>query len=288
MSKELMGIDIGGTNIKVGRIKNDAIEKENYVGVNTSDTAEKTLDDLFHCIDTVFTENIQAIGIGVPAVVNDVTGIVYDVQNIPSWKEIPLKELLQERYNLPVFINNDANCFAFGEKIFGKGRSYKNFIGLSLGTGIGMGVVINNNLYSGVLCGAGEVGMIPYKDSILEHYASSFFFTKKYNQSAKTLSESAAKGDALALKAFDEFGAHLGEAIKIILYMYAPEAIILGGSISKAFPFFEESMKAVLKTFAYQKQIENFKIETSNQSGLAILGAAALCLQDVTNLSILK
>lgn len=281
MDRKLLGVDIGGTNFKIGRIKNSTIEKEISIDVDISLTEEETIDTLLKSIDHLINTDVQGIGVGVPGVVDPITGVIYDIQNIPVWKEIQLKEILQQRYNVPIFINNDANCFALGEKIFGKGRHYQNFVGLSIGTGLGMGIIINNQLYNGVLCGAGEIGMINYKDSIIEKYASSFFFSRNYDLSAKELSEMAKKGNVLGLTAFVEFGLHLGEAIKNILYMYAPEAIILGGSISKAYPYFRKSIETSLKSFAYQKQIENLKIETSNQPGLAILGAAALCLQEL-------
>lgn len=279
MNSKVLGVDIGGTNYNIGRVKKGTIEKKIDIVVDRNATEEKTLEDLFKSIDKIITTDVQSIGVGVPAVVNPYTGVVYDVQNIPSWKEVPLKKILQQRYNLPVFINNDANCFALGEKIYGKGQDYENFIGLSIGTGIGMGIIINNKLYNGVLCGSGEIGMLHYKDSIIEQYASSFYFQNNYSLSAKKLSEMAKKGDAVAIKAYFEFGLHLGEAIKNILYMYAPEAIILGGSISKAYFLFKRSMESSLSSFAYQKQIENLKIENSNLSGSSILGAAALCFQ---------
>lgn len=278
MNNIVLGIDIGGTYLKIGRVENGIIAEQTFNSVDSKATEEETLFSLFEAIDSIINSDVTAIGIGVPAVVDPVTGIVYDVQNIPSWKEIALKELVEQRYKLPVYLNNDANCFALGEKIFGKGKSYENFIGLSIGTGIGMGIIINNDLYNGVLCGAGEVGMLPYKDGIMEEYSSSFFFSNNYDQSAEELSCSAANGNKDALKAYAEFGFNLGECIKSILYMYAPEAIILGGSISKSYPLFKESMELSLKSFAYQKQIENLKIETSNYEGIAILGAASLCI----------
>jgi len=279
MGNEFLGVDLGGTNFKVGRVKNAIIEEttQNAVGRNISE--KELMTTLYKSIDSVITNDVKGIGVGVPGVVDPIKGIIYDIQNLPVWKKIHLKELLQKRYELPVFINNDANCFALGEKLFGKGIHYKNFIGLSIGTGIGMGVIINNKLYNGVLCGAGEIGMITYKESIIEHYASSLFFENTYNRNAKEISELAQKGDTFALNAFSEFGIHLGEAIKNILYLYAPEAIVLGGSISKSFSLFEASVIASLKTFAYQKQIEHLKIEISDTEGLAILGAVALCLE---------
>jgi glucokinase len=283
MDSIVLGIDIGGTYLKIGRVENGIIVKQTFNSVDSKATQEETLFSLFEVIDKTISSDVTAIGIGVPAVVDPIAGIVYDVQNIPSWKEVALKEILEQRYNLPVYLNNDANCFALGEKIFGKGKDYKNFIGLSIGTGIGMGIILNHNLYNGVLCGAGEVGMLPYMDGIMEEYSSSFFFSKNYHQTAEEMSLSAAEGDEKSLEAYAEFGLHLGECIKSILYMYAPEAIILGGSISKSFPLFKESLELSLKSFAYKKQIENLKIETSNKEGIAILGAASLCFQDVEN-----
>lgn len=276
----IIGIDIGGTTLKVGRIENDKIVKQTYNEVNLKASKEEMLSSLFEVIDRVINLDVSSIGVGVPAIVDPIAGVVYDVQNIPVWKEVALKEILEQRYQLKVSINNDANCFALGEKIFGKGKDYKNFIGLSIGTGIGMGIILDNRLYNGVFCGAGEVGMLPYKDGIIEDYSSSFFFTNNYNISAKEMSHRALKGDITALKSFDEFGRHFGETIKSILYMFAPEAIILGGSISKSFPFFKKSMELSLRTFAYQSQIKDLRIELSDQNGIALLGAASLCLQD--------
>ena len=278
MNNIVLGIDIGGTYLKIGLVENGVIKNQTFSSVDSKASEEATLSSFFETIDGIINSDVTAIGIGVPAVVDPITGIVYDVQNIPSWKEVALRELVEDRYKLPVYLNNDANCFALGEKIFGKGRDHQSFIGLSIGTGIGMGIIINNELYNGVLCGAGEVGMLPYKDGIMEEYSSSFFFFKNYNQSAEELSWSAAKGNKDAQQVFAEFGLHLGECIKSILYMYAPEAIILGGSISKSYPLFKESLEFSLKSFAYQKQIEDLKIETSNQEGIAILGAASLCM----------
>lgn len=283
MDSIVLGIDIGGTYLKIGRVENGNIVKQTSKSVDSKATEEETFFSLFEAIDSIINSDVSAIGIGVPAVVDPITGVVYDVQNIPSWKEVDLKNIMEKRYNLPVYLNNDANCFALGEKIFGKGKDYENFIGLSIGTGIGMGIIINNSLYNGVLCGAGEVGMLPYKDGIMEDYSSSFFFLKNYHQTAEELSLSAAEGNQKALQAYTEFGFHLGECIKSILYMYAPEAIILGGSISKSFTLFKESLELSLKSFAYQKQIEDLKIMTSNKEGIAILGAASLCFQDIEN-----
>lgn len=278
---EVIGVDIGGTNIKVGTVRDGIILKESYADVNTKETESETFTKLFKCIDELFSKNIKAIGVGVPGVVDTTNGIVYDLQNIPSWKEVHLATILKKRYSIPIYINNDANCFVMGEKLFGKAKRYKNCIGLSIGTGLGMGIIINEKIYNGVLSGAGEIGMISYKNGILEDYTSSFFFSKNYDLNAKELHEMAKQDSPVALKAFLEFGGHLGEAMNNILYLFAPEAIILGGSISKAFQFFKKSMYEKMNSFAYPNQIKNLKIETSELAGSPILGAASLCFQEL-------
>jgi glucokinase len=280
---EVIGVDIGGTTIHIGLVQNNLIKSETKIFVDRDAEAAVTLQSLIQLIRQNLTGNTVAIGIGVPAIVDPDNGIVYDVQNIPTWKEIPLKKILEKEFKIPVFINNDANCFALGEFTYGKSKNYKNVIGLSLGTGIGMGIIINKELYNGVLCGAGEIGMLGYKDSIIENYSGSFFFLKNYNATAKKLALDAKKGEPTALEAFNEYGKHLGETIKSIVYLFAPEIIILGGSISKAYPYFKNSMLESLKTFAYQEQIKNLLIEVSITKGSAILGASSLCFQKTNN-----
>ncbi len=274
-----LGVDLGGTNFKVGCVTDGKIISEVYSSVHRTIGEAELIQTLFETIDQVITANVKAIGVGVPGILDPDSGVIYDIQNLPMWKEVPLKQLLEERYKLPVFLNNDANCFAKGEKVYGQGMPFANFIGLSIGTGLGMGIIINHQLHNGVLCGAGEIGMVTYKESIIEHYTSSLFFEREYQQSAKSLSELAIQGESKALLAFTEFGTHLGHAINNISYMYAPEAIVLGGSITKAYPLFKTAMENTIATFAYPKQIENLKIEISTLSGIAILGAAALCIK---------
>lgn len=277
MNEALIGVDLGGTSFNVGRAVNGMVVDETTTAVNNSASAATTLESLIQSIQRIYTPEVTGIGVGVPGIVDPKAGIIYDIQNIPAWKEVPLQKLLKDRFGVPVYLNNDANCFTLGEKMFGKGKAYHNFIGLSIGTGLGMGVVINDRLYNGVMCGAGEIGMLPYKDGIVEDYAGSFFFSRAYNSTAKTMNELASRNDANALKAFAEFGTHLGEAIKIILFMYAPEAIILGGSISKAYRHFEPGLRNSITSFPYPKQIESLKITCSTHPNLPILGAAALC-----------
>jgi len=275
---EYIGVDLGGTNFKAGRVSDGKIVLEASNPVHQNFTESELFTILFATIDALITKNTTAIGVGVPGIVDPDTGIIYDIINLPAWETIPLRDILEGRYSIPVHLNNDANCFAKGEYIYGAGKAYNNFVGLSIGTGLGMGIIIERKLHNGLFFGAGEIGMVTYKDSIIEYYVSSLFFERNFNATAKELSLLATQGDATALQAYREFGLHLGNAINNINYMIAPEAIVLGGSISKAFPLFKKSMEETLKTFAFPKQTEHLAIEVSGVNGIAILGAAALCI----------
>jgi len=229
-------------------------------------------------IERVFTEDVAGIGVGVPSVVDVDKGIVYDVQNIPSWKEVPVRQVLEERFGRPVYVNNDANCFAAGEKYFGKGKPYRHLAGVTVGTGLGTGLIIDGRLFSGANCGAGEFGMVPYEDSVLERYASGQYFERHHGIRGDEAFARAGRGDPAVLDMFREFGAHLGDALMIIMLAVDPEAIILGGSVSKAMPFFRDAMRDRLRAFPYHKSVERILIELSEEPQIAVLGAAALYL----------
>ncbi|MFQ5637441.1 MAG: ROK family protein [bacterium] len=273
--KNIIGVDLGGTNARAGVVRNQQLEKVSSIEIDSQGSVDEVLNQLCGLIDKIKPKNLDGIGIGVPSVV-DINGIVYDVQNIPSWKKVPIKSIMEERYSTPTFVNNDANCFALGEKYFGKGAGYQSVIGLILGTGFAGGIIIDNKLYAGVNCGAGEFGMIPYLDSIYEHYCCGQFFTRNFKKTAEEVFQRAVRDDEEALKMWVEYGRHLGNGMKTILYAYDPEIIILGGSVRKALRFFEKSMWECLQSFAYSNSIKNLRIEVSELDHIAILGAAAL------------
>ncbi len=272
----VIGVDLGGTKVGIGRVEKGRIIRHISAAVSGQGSAAEVIEEVVGAIARVFDPDVVGIGVGVPSVVDVEKGIVYDVQNIPSWKEIPLKEILENRFGRPVYINNDANCFAVGEKHFGRGRRFRHLVGLIVGTGLGAGIILNNRLYSGPNCGAGEFGMIPYKDSILEHYCSGQYFVREHGIKGEDLFAGAARGEPEALKIFDRFGSYLGDALMIIMLAVDPEAIILGGSVPRAFSLFEKAMRERMQSFPYRKMLERIVIETSEQPEIAILGAAAL------------
>jgi len=271
--KNVVGVDLGGTNVRAGLVSGQKLIKMAESHLGPGKNREQVLAQLYNVIEQVIDKNTLAIGVGVPSVVDTEKGIVYDAVNIPSWKKVPLKKLMEERYGIPVKVNNDANCFVMGEKFFGKGKSAKNLVGLIIGTGLGAGIIINNKLYEGSNCGAGEFGMIPFKDDILETYCSGQYFLKYYKVAGIDLFE---KNDKRAAKIFTGFGKNIAEAIKIILYCYDPEIIILGGSVSKSYPLFKTAMLKGLADFAYSRTIKNLKIYVSGLKYPGVLGAAGL------------
>jgi glucokinase len=274
--RNMIGVDLGGTNIRAGKIANEKIIKLTKAPTPGKGSVEEVMDQICAVIDGCFDASTTSIGVGVPSVVDVDKGIVYDVVNIPSWKVVPLKEILENRYKVPVYVNNDANCFAVGEKYFGKAKSYKNIVGVTLGTGLGCGLIFNNKLYEGSNCGAGEFGNVPYLQHNVEYYCSGQFFTDEKKISAVDNFRLAQKGDPNALQLFDEYGFHLGIVLKSILYSYDPEIIILGGSVSKSFEYFKDAMFHAMQDFAFSSVLANIKIDVSDLENSAIYGAAAL------------
>lgn len=273
----VIGIDLGGTNVRTGRIHAGQIIKQFMAPVSADADADTVLRELIDAIERVFDSDCAEIGIGVPSVVDQAQGIVYDVENIPAWEEVPLREILETRFHVPVSINNDANCFALGEAYFGKGRAYRHFVGVIVGTGIGAGIIINRQLYSGISCGAGEIGILPYANHDYGYYCSGQFFLNEYQVSGKILFERASQGDQEAKKIFKQYGWHLGNALWAIVAAFDPELIILGGAISKAYPFFKHAIWDRLAAFPFRPTIKRLVIEVADTPDIALLGAAALC-----------
>lgn len=282
MTKQtVLGIDMGATNIRVGIVLEGQMVACHTAEVNRLGTDMDVVEQIFALIDKLKMFKFQAIGVGVPSVVDEVQGIVYDVQNLPSWKEVHLKELLESKFSVPAFINNDANCFALGEKYFGKAKGYQHIVGVTIGSGLGAGLILNGHLYSGRNCGAGEVGMLSYRDGVIEYYCSGQFFQRTHHINGKNVFDLALLGDPEALKIFDEFGIYMAKAVENIIYAYDPEMIVFGGSMKNAYPFFQASMHKTLQSFPYKHSLKNLKIEISDTENIAVLGATALAISSI-------
>lgn len=275
---KLIGVDLGGTKITAALIEDDQIVKQ-FTSLTPFDRANTiVIKEIENVISEVFDPEILGIGIGIPGLIDLQKKVVIDLVNIPSLNDVPVMQLLEDHFRKPVHANNDANCFALGEKYFGKGKAYRNFVGMTFGTGLGAGIIINDHLYPGIYCGAGEFGTIPYRNKTVEAYASGQFF-KDQNVSGSEMYIRAMEGNGDALMLFEELGMHIGRAIANVLLALAPEAVILGGSVIDSFPLFESSMKAVLENeFPYQKLYRAIKIERSELKNSAVYGAASLVM----------
>jgi glucokinase len=271
-----IGVDLGGTNVRAGLVQNGKIVSLHKRPISSRAGQKIILEEIFETIQAVMQPGVSGIGICTPSLVKD--GIVYSVANIPSWRKVPLQKLLQERFGVSAFVNNDAKCFALGEFHYGFGRGRRNLVGIIIGTGLGSGVIIDGKLYTGTNGGAGEIGHAPYKGEDYEHYCSGRFFQREYGLDSAEIQRRAESGDARAAEMLATFGDAFGDAIMAVLYAYDPEIIVLGGGVSAAYPFFEKRMREKLRAFKFQNALKRLKIVRTQRPHIAVLAAAALCL----------
>jgi glucokinase len=279
--KSYIGIDIGGTKISGIRLKDNEIQKRAELDTGADRPVKKIMGTLFEVIDELMSEELDAIGIGVPGILDVKKGEIISINNIKEFNGFNIKEPVSKKYGIPTFINNDANCFALSEAYFGAGKKYNNIIGITLGTGVGGGIVIDRKVYSGNLGAAGEFGCVPYSTGLFEDFGGSKFFEKNYGLTAKQLFEKAEAGDSKAKDVFHEYGVHITALITQLMLFMAPEAIIIGGSISNAFKYFEPPIKEMLNSFFIPVIAENVVVLKAELSDSGILGAAALGISEM-------
>jgi glucokinase len=278
-SPSLVVLDIGGTKINIGHFYNGKIVKSALHHFSTTEDSSEVLQFIIHCIEQLKVTEFSGIAIGVPSIVDVENGIVFDTVNIAAWQKVPLKALLEQHFLLPVYINNDVNCFVVGESLSEQGKPYSDMVGLCLGTGFGAGIVLNNKLYTGHNCCAGEVGGIQYLQGTIDNYCSGQFFHDHYQQCGRDLAKQARQGNVKAQLAFNEFGQHLANAISNILFVIDPQLIVIGGSVAQSFDLFIDALWEKLASFPYQRVIDNLKIEKSILPDSALLGSAHLFQQ---------
>ena len=273
-----LGIDIGGTNISLGLVDNGTVIRSISVpSFHKDDTMEQTLEYLSSKIEKLITPETDMIGIGVPSVVDINKGIVYETQNIPSWKEVHLKEYLEERFGVRVAVNNDANCYAMGVYgTFSADSRPGDLVVITLGTGVGLGIVHEGKLFCGANCGAGELCSLPYMDSILEDYCSKKYFTAAGWDSIAA-AQAAIEKDPAAIQLFEEFGKHMGALLTAVMLAYDPSHIVLSGGIAHNYPFFRESMvRHIREGYPYMNSFEKLVIGTCTDDNIPVLGAALI------------
>ena len=290
MNKSIIGVDIGGTTfssalfsekLETQRVS-DKQSASNYLAIDSF------LDALSEQINTLISggKNIDLIGVGVscPGPLDSKNGIILETPNIQILQNINLKKELQDRLDVEVHIENDANLFALGEWLSNSKDIKQVFSGITLGTGLGFGVIINGKIYSGAHGLAAEYAISPIdggnwenKISIkaIRQIASKYFDDK--HSSPKKIAQMAKEGDQDAIKVWNEFGENLGLALSHFINLIDPHKISVGGGISNAFNLFKGRMQETLNDHcpAYKEfDIEIFESKYKELSSQ--LGAAAL------------
>lgn len=267
-----IGVDLGATQIRAAICQGDVLISKRNTILKNKDSLDLTLDQISDFLRPLVDTGTMSIGIGVPAIVDVPSGTVFNSNNISSWGCVPLKSILEKRLNVPVYVNNDANCFAYGAYKYELKREFSNVVGITLGTGLGTGLILNGKPYFGVNCGAGEIGMMAYKGGTIEDYTGSKFFLREYGITAKE----ANKYSNEYQNVWDEYGTHIGELVKTVVLAYDPQIIVFGGSISMAFELFGPAMNQVLNELKFVNSVAKLEIRTIKQANIGILGAAAI------------
>lgn len=272
----LLGIDIGGTTINMGLVQgSEIVVKKTVPSFKKEWNKQQTLDYLCDSISGIITPEVVRIGIGVPTLVDPANGIAYQAANIPSWDEVNIKAAVEKRFGIPVSVNNDSNCFALGAAAM-LGAREKVVVGITLGTGLGVGVIVDGKLLDGTHCGVGEIGALPYNGHDYEEFCSKKFFTARHI-GGKEAYDQAENGSTDALAAFEEFGRHLGEFLAVVMYAYDADRIILGGGVANSYKHFKVSMeKTLAMRYPYVKALESLQIDVLPQGDIPVLGASQL------------
>ncbi len=311
-----VGIDIGGMSVKAGVIdKNGNIIKKGKVVTDVDGGAEKIVSDTAELIKSLVDprdREFLGIGIGCPGAINSATGTVDCAYNL-KWKNVSLAEMLSGKINKPIKVSNDANVAALGESMFGVGRLYSNLIVLTLGTGVGGGIIIDDKLYEGNEGKGGELGhMVISVDGeqctcgrrgCFEAYCSATalmretrkameadknslmwkFSPKLEEVNGKTAFECSKQGDRSAIGVVDNYIKYLGEGMLNFANIFRPQAIILGGGVCAQGDYLIDKLKDYCKSrdwgFAGMPRFDILAAQLGNDAG--IIGAAGLIYADI-------
>lgn len=307
-----IGVDIGGTTIKLGEVSNDGkIVKKIAVDTLAQEGPDTVIHQIKNGINTLLfgTKNeIKGIGIGAPGMVKLNKGIVQNPPNLPGWDSVPLGEILEKEFKMNVFVENDANNAAIGEKIFGAAKNLNSFIMITLGTGVGSGVFIDNKIYrgdtgagaeighvsidyNGRKCNCGSIGCIEayagnnylikdVKQKLNKHRESKIWDlidAKKSNLTPKIIHDACEMEDEFACSIVTELGNHLGYALSTAVNMLDITDILIGGGVAGfgklLFNAAENTAKERTLT-PFKKRIKIKPAKLKNDAG--IKGASAL------------
>lgn len=305
MVRNFIVADVGGTHIRVACFPSHSQIPSVVKRISTKGP-EKPHERLINLIASIGLKNeeIAAITVAAPGPLDPYEGIVYEAPNVPGWNNLPLKKLINAQFNVPVAIGNDANLAALGEWRFGAGRGHHHLVYITVSTGIGGGVIIDNQLLLGVhglagelghvtvipdgpLCGCGQRGHLEavtsgpaiarwVEEELSQGIPSNLSETKPVT--AKDVALAASKGDKLAQAALTRGGSYLGIAIANYLHIFNPSIVIIGGGVSQSGDHFFIPMRSAMSEHALSpKYLENLTLTTAALGDdVGLMGALAL------------
>ena len=311
-----LGIDLGGTKIMSALANEEGKILESLKTPTEADGGEKRvinniINSIIILLGKFSLDKSQVGGIGIcsPGLLNTAEGIIYESSNIP-WKNVKIVKILEDELNIPVFLENDANAAALAESNFGAGFNYKNMIYITVSTGIGGGIVIDNKLYHGANNNAGEIGhMTVVPDGPLcgcgnhgcfEAVASGTALKRMAidgldkNQGSlinklsearseeidgKLIALAARKGDEFALRLFKRLAYYLGIGLANLINIFNPELIVLGGGVMKSYDFFWDEMKNNIERRALSVSLKELEIVRSKfEDDSGVMGALTVAI----------
>lgn len=300
------GIDIGGTTIKYGIVAADgSIAQQTSVPTNPQAGKDAMIEQLQSIVKKL-SEQGESIGVGFPSVVNPKDGCVYHPPNLPGWGIVPLIELLQSVSSVPLTVDNDANVAGLAESELGAGKDASHFLYITLGTGVGGAIIVENRIFTGERGGAGEVGHIVMDFNATTEAGKQLFqtgtleeiigraglitmghlFAAKYPDSTlnnvkdldvKDISEAAVRHDVAALECLKHAGTVLGLGLCSMLAILDMRVVVVGGGVSQAHPIFLDTARNTLKTRALPTIASESDIRAAKFGSTAgLVGAAML------------
>ena len=319
-TKYLVGVDFGGTNI-ASLLLNERgrVLRRDVRPTLANEGKERTINQIVNSVRALFekegsgnfADSILGVGIGSPGPLNTKKGIIHFAPNLPGWRNVPLVEILSKKLRMPVFLENDANAAALGEWWIGAGKNAHNLVLLTLGTGIGGGIIIDGEVFHGVHDTAGELGhIIIHEDGLpcncgargcLEAYASATGVIKRtlraikegkktiltglvHNHlediSCELVYKAAEKGDELCSWIVEETARYLGVGIASIVNVLNPQMVILAGGMTKAKDLLFKPVRRYAQHYALKEAIKGVRIVPARLGDDAgAIGAAAVVLK---------
>lgn len=313
IKKYKIGVDVGGTNVKIALVdKKGGIVYSNTVPTRVEMGYEYTISNIKQAIYDLMKETktskevIEGIGFGFPGQVDCENGIVRIAPNIPGWVNVPIASIIEQEFGIPTRVDNDVRCAALGELNFGAGRGCQNLICITVGTGIGSGLIINGKLVRGANNAAGEIGHIKLQmqngpicgcgdTGCLEAFASGpaiVAMAEEYIKGGKStkyrelanpeitpyiVAEAAKQGDTVAKRIYEIIGEYIGIGLSSVVNLLNPERIVIGGGVADAGPLLCDPIKRTIAERAMPIQADSVQIvpaELGNSAG--VIGASLL------------